>query len=252
MESTGFMFTPPRIALIILLIVLSPCLATGQSLKYQVSHEGKIIGTTTLTTKILPHSGEEIREITSRTKMRVKSLFFTVFSLDSEDTSLVDARGLLKHHSRSTIDGEEIIIHAERKETALAFQLTQDDQTHNWAIVLDHFDCSSVEWKQLEPMQPGESLVLNVLQLDNLEIEKQRFQRRENEPLVVDGQTVICRVFEWTGKTTRGRRWCLQNRLDIIIREDGTDEDGAYSFTLEKFSTQIYENPPTGERNNAR
>ncbi len=246
------MFSPTRIVLTILLITLSPCLATGQSLDYQVSHEGKIIGTTTLTTKMVPPSGEEIREITSLTKLRVKSLFFTVFSLDSEDTSLVDARGLLKYHSRSTIDGEEIIVHAERKETALAFQLTQDDQTHNWTIDFHDFDCSSIEWKQLEPMQPGESLNLNVLQLDNLEIEEQKFKRLENEPLVIDGQTVNCSVFEWTGKTTSGRRWYLQNSLDIIIREDGTDEDGPYSFILEKLSTRIFANPSTGESCNAQ
>ncbi len=230
-----------------LVIILTPCFATkgasreilqpnpGIKLNYDVFSKEKVIGSTTQIRQSSINNNLPVLRITSQTHLKVKSLFFTVFSLDSADTNLVGAQGLLEHHSTATIDGEKIIIHGKRQTNTFSFQLIEEDQNHRWSISLQDFDCSSIESRPLEKLQPNQSVTLKILQLETLEIETIQFKRLEDEVLDINNESLVCRVVNWAGANSSGQRWYSLNEPGIIVREDGEDQDGPYRFLLKQF-----------------
>ncbi len=203
-----------------------------QTLKYDVESEGKKLGEILSTTRILSTEPVLVREMISSTHLRAKLLFLTVFSLESQDTSLIGPDGLLEHHSHAVVDDQVIILHGQRQGDTLLFQLHQENEQDELEIPVSSFDVTSLDSGFLVNLSPGQSKTLRVLQLETLQIVETKFTRLKDEPFTLSGKTVPCLVVKWSSQAGQGKSWYQKLSPDVLIREDGIDEDGAYSVIL--------------------
>ena len=223
------------IAVVIGQLVGGPA-ATAQDLDYDVFVEGKRIGSMTVSTREV---GGTAVEVTARTKLRVKALFMTVFSLDSQETNLIGAAGLLRHTSRSTIDGEQVTVSGVRGDSVFTLEVGASGTTETWVIDLAAFDRSSIEGPNAERATPGATQRYRVLDLDRLEIVDRLFTWAADETVLVDGRPVECRVVDMSDAFGHSRSWIARDTFQTLIKEEGTDEDGHFRIVLTHYPIEL-------------
>jgi len=208
---------------------------TAQDLDYDVFADGERIGSMSVLTRAGGNDSTAAVETVVRVKLRVKRFFSTVFSLDSEETNLVGAAGLLRHDSRSKIDGIRVAVRGARGDGVFTLRVETNGETQTYLIALNDFDCSSIEGPRLEFAVPGATLHFRVLDLDRLEIIERSFTWVGDETVRVNGRPVACRVVDVSDSFSRSRRWIARDSIETLIKEEGTDEDGPFRIVLTRY-----------------
>ena len=80
---------------------------------------------------------------------------------------------------------------------------------------------------------------LKLLDLDTLKVHEETFAFVSKEQLTAGGKTWSCRIVSFDGPDARGKRWVCEDELGpLIVKEDGQDKDGPYSFTLASYAVR--------------
>lgn len=220
---------------------LLPSLRTeaATTLEYQVFSEGSSIGSTTVTTRELAQDGVSVVAIEAHTALRVVDYGMTVFSLESEEVSLVGERGLLHHDSRIEIDGEQVVVRGWLEDRTFTLEVVAGRETGTRPIAAKDFDCTSIEGPDLTFETVGSTRRLRVLDLDQLEIVKRRFTWVRDENLIIGGQPVACRVIDVADRFGQSRRWIAKDAYDTLIQEEGADRDGPFRIILTHYPWSV-------------
>ena len=212
----------------------------AQEFVYEVHSDGKNIGSMAITSHDVVHDGQEARETLVSTKLRVKKLFVTLFSLDSEERNIVGDSGLILHESHTKIDGELISVKGVRDDDRLMITIDADEQTQTYPVDLNEFDCTSAETPQLVFTTPGIPLSMRVMDLDRLEIVEQSLTWVRDDTLMFDEHSVPCRVFDVSDSYSQSRYWVAQDPLETLLKEEGSDEDGPYQVILVRYPEALH------------
>ncbi len=200
---------------------------------YDIRSEGKRIGSLQIQTLAQASEGVPFERITATTHIRIRYLFFTVFSLDEENEIDIDQNGARRFLSRAVIDGDSVDVLGNREDGVFAFQVRTQDETTRIEIPRESYDTTSAE--NPVPLLPaeGNTVQLRVLDLDRLEVFERRFTWIRSERVEVEGNPILCRVIEFEdslGRDAAGTRWVTAD--GTLIKETGTDEDGPYAVEL--------------------
>lgn len=210
--------------------------AAARSLQYEVFAAGKHLGTSTETSHWLGGKDSGTRQISLHTKLKMKTLFITIFSLESRETDVVGPDGLQHHQSHTKINDQTFDIRADRRDSLIHFQIDQKDSTVQHSLSLADFDISSLEPLPLGQWSQGERRTLKILQPESALVEKTEFVRLENESLTVNGHPVECLVFQVLTAQSQSKRWYAVNDQETLVQEIGTDEDGSFRITLKNLN----------------
>ncbi len=217
-----------------ILLLLGARSASALELVYEVHSEGHRLGQLKVENRQWVENDISYVEYTARTRLRVKALFLTIFSLDSEEVAVVGPHGLERYTGRVKVDGTKIQSTGRREEGRLDFTTTIDGKEERVSFDVDTFDFSTVEGPDLRALPTDSPDTFRVLDLDLLEIVPRTFAWQPPESRRIHGEEILCQVLAVRDAQSHARRWYTLGPDPILVAEEGVDADGPYLVELKK------------------
>ena len=204
----------------------------GASFDYDIRADGKGVGSVHVEATRESTGNGWIERVRSTTNIEVRVLFVKVFSLESVEDEERDGRGLRRFASRARIDGAELQVEGVRTDAGFSLELHHEGGTKRIAIRREDYDLTSADPVLDLLAEPGARRVLRVLDLDRLEVVSRTFEWLRSEPVEIGSRSMASRVVSFTDRYASGTRWYAAGESDLLLREEGTDEDGPYSIVI--------------------
>ncbi len=226
------MLTRPLAAAALLAPVALCGAAKGASLEYDIRADGKHVGSIRVEASRESTEDGWIEHARSITSIEVKVLFLKVFSLESEEVTERDTLGLRRFASRARIDGAELQVEGVRTGAGFSFEVDGSEGARPVSIPRQDYDVTSADPVLALLADPGAKRVLRVLDLDRLEVVSRTFEWLRSEPIEIGSRSIASHVVSFRDRYARGTRWYAAGENDLLLREEGKDEDGPYSVAI--------------------
>lgn len=224
-----------RLATSLTLLALLASRAAGPAepvaLAYEIRSEGKRVGEMHVEVARQPGTDGPSETIRTSTRISVEALFITLFSLEAEELIGRDEGGLRRTRGRIVVDGRETRFSGERTSGGFAFDVEDEGGIREIEFARTDYDLTSAD-PVLAHLERGAPVSLRVLDLDRLEVVTREFEWLRDEELHLGGRLESCHVVRFDDGRASGLRFYAQGEDDLLIREEGRDEDGPYSIDL--------------------
>ncbi|OQY29614.1 MAG: hypothetical protein B6244_03220 [Candidatus Cloacimonetes bacterium 4572_55] len=220
-------------------IIIFPCHAKAQELFYDIYSNEKKTGSITVKLSEINSNETNLLKVETHTKIQVKALFISLFSLDSQEEGLINDEGTYSYSSVTIIDGDTIRVTGKLKDAVFKLTVTEGEKKQNVSIKRSNYDFTSLDSPELFLEASGKPKIFKILDFDNLAVVKQNLKWIRNEELNILDDTVDCKVIEFENPGEKGTRWITQDQYGLLIKEEGEDEDGKYTVKISKFQNRI-------------
>jgi len=205
-----------------------------QNFTYDIFLEGKKIGSMALSLSETEFQGQSVLKINAHSKIKIKVLFMTIFSLESEEGTLINDAGAFAYTSRSKIDGDSVVVVGYLENGLFEFDQRINKKSETIAIKRSDYDFTSSDTAEDSLKEVSDSQTFRVLDLDRLQVVEHTLKWLRNEELRVAGELILCRVIEFNTPYERGTRWITDDQFGLLVKEIGVDEDGEYAVEISK------------------
>ena len=203
--------------------------------EYGVFSDNQRLGSITITTRGVPGDAGPALEIAVSTRLRSELFGMTVFSLESDRTTMIDDRGLIRADGVATVDDERTSFHLRRSDATLAAEIQRGGRRRTVQFSDGDYDFSTFDDLLSQLGEPGQPKTFKVLDLEDLKIVERTFTWLRDETVDIGGTRVPGRVVDVSDSKTHARRWLAKDALGTLLREEGTDETGAYRIVLDRY-----------------
>ena len=226
-----------RLLLGLALLFLSSNLLSAE-LQYEMYIDGKLVGTSTINVSEVIYRGDAAVEIVTTSRVKVKKLKTTLFSLESEERAVIDDEGLAEYESKTSSEGENLVGSGLRMDTTLEFEMRYNGELSTYSVDRDNFDLTSEDSPVLSGIESGSPREFRVLDFDIGEVVIETYSMEGHEEVIVDGEIVPCVVYLVSRESGSYRKWYAEQFPDILVKEEGEDDSGRYTLVLKHLAEE--------------
>ena len=216
-------------------IFIFPDLTVAQKILYDIYSKDKKIGSITIQLSDVAFNDTTVLKVETNTEIKVKTLFISLFSLDSQEESLINEAGTFHYNSISVTNGDTIIINGNLREDEFLFDIIEGKKKQCISIKRNQYDFTSQDSPETLLEIQGKVEVFRILDFDKLAVVTQELKWIRNDELYLDGEIINCKVIEFISANKKGMRWITKDKYGLLIEEQGEDEDGKYSIKISRF-----------------
>ncbi len=201
-------------------------------LEYEILAEDESVGSLSIAFDTVMHDGSYALETVASLLIRVRTGWFSVHTSDVVEKTTLDDAGLIVYETLARIGDDVTTVSGTRSAATMRLRINVAGEREEKSFRLEDFDFTSAEGPELADLAKGTPQTHSVLDLDRLEIVQRSYEWVHNEVVDVAGIAVLCRVVRVQDESGRLYWWVADDAPDVLVKEEGVDEDGEYTVQL--------------------
>ena len=207
--------------------------ANPDDLRYDIYAKGKKYGYLNLRRSTDSSNGVVLKCYESELFLKFKYLLFFTVRFKKQDKVLIDPlRGLLESSSKIEINEKQgFLVTGRLDQDVFQLNLTTAKGNNSSSLKRDDYDFTelNVPVASLEFQKPQKYRIISI---ENGKTIETTFNWVRSQKVLVEGDTISCRVIEFKSKHRSGQRWITPDSSGIMIYEEGTLGKWPYRVTL--------------------
>jgi len=211
--------------------------APAQSVQavYDVHSKRLKVGTMDYTRTRITQEGQPATRIDITTTIKV----IFVYSLNSKEQAVVGPKGVLSYSCDSVENAKERKVSGQLKDGIFSLEAKQGGKNKTAKVKAADYEATTMDTVEHLIKEGDAPRRIKLLDFDALSVHEETFAFASKEQLTAGGKTWPCRIVSFDGPDAKGKRWVCEDELGgLIVKEDGQDKDGPYSFTLASYTVR--------------